>query len=154
SDYRGAGYGYGYAMAKIDLCGAAEAFVTFGATRALAFGEDGRQETPLDGRTLNNVSYDQVTAFLIDQAQLDQEWAAMSSNARALVSGYAAGYSRYVAETDTDRALRPEACRNASWVRPISEADVLRRIRGWAMFLSSGQFYPELHEAAPPTGRT
>src|SRR3569623_747909 len=55
SDFRGLGYGYGYAMGRIDVCGMADAFATFSGTRSEVYGPEGTDLMRLLGRVpINN----------------------------------------------------------------------------------------------------
>jgi acyl-homoserine-lactone acylase len=146
-DFRGAGYGYGYAAAKIDLCSLATTFVDAGGRRAEDFGAEQMSSSPLSGRPVPNVSADLVNHLLIDKAMLADQRAGLTPDARALVEGYAQGFNRYLA--DTPVAARPKACRDAAWVRPIRSDDVLRRVA--SAVLMTGLFDTEMMNAEPPS---
>src|SRR6185369_6718348 len=106
-DFYGAGYGYGYAAAKIDLCSLATTFVDVDGRRAESFGADQTTSSPLSSRPVANVTADLVNHLLIDDAMLADQRAGLTPEARALVEGYAEGFNRYLA--DTPAAARPEA---------------------------------------------
>ena len=65
SDYRGLGYGEGYAMAQNDLCGLAATFITYSGERAQRFGADGSDLNYLLGRApINNAARDRKSTRL------------------------------------------------------------------------------------------
>src|SRR5665213_2282541 len=61
SNFHDLGYGYGYAMARNDVCGMADAFATFSGDRAALYGPDKSDLNRLIGRRpINNVASDFV----------------------------------------------------------------------------------------------
>lgn len=147
SDYRGLGYGEGYAMAENDLCGLAATFITYSGERAQRFGEDKTDLNYLLGRQpINNVASDFATRLMISPEVVERARKDSSPQIRALLEGYAQGFNSYLkAHTE-----RPQACRDADAVRPITADDLLRRAAGGSMFLSSGLLLQQLYDAAPP----
>jgi acyl-homoserine-lactone acylase len=149
SDFRGLGYGYGYAMGRIDVCGMADMFATFSGDRARLYGEDKSDLNRVVGRRpINNAANDFVRRLLVDDAHLAAARQALSPQMRGLAEGYAAGFNRYVA--DTPKADLPAACRDLGVVQPVTGDAVLRRAAGMASLLSSGLLLQELYDAAPP----
>ena len=148
SDYRGLGYGEGYAMAENDLCGLAATFITYSGERAQRFGADKTDLNYLLGRQpINNAASDFALRLMISPAVIEQARADMSPQIRTLIEGYAQGFNAYL-KTHTER---PQACRDADAVRPITADDLLRRAAGGSMFLSSGLVLQQLFDAAPPS---
>ena len=142
SDYRGLGYGYGYAMAQNDVCGMASMFATYSGERALRFGEDQTDLNYLLGRRpINNAASDFAMRLMIDAKTVARADRDLPPQLHALLSGYAAGFNRYLA------ANEPQ-CRGV--VRPITVDDIQRRIAGMTMLLSSGLLLQQLYDAAPP----
>jgi acyl-homoserine-lactone acylase len=151
SDFRRLGYGYGYAMARNDVCGMADMFATFSGERALRFGADKADLVRMLGRRpINNVASDFARRLVADDALVAAAKAALTPQLRGLVAGYADGFDHYVATTPAEQL--PAGCRQAGMVHPITEDDVLRRLTGMATLLSSGLLLQELYDAAPPTG--
>lgn len=145
------GFGYGYAMARNDVCGMADMFLTLSGRRAQVLGENQSDLIRLLGRApIGNAVNDLTRRFLNDEAHMRAARAALSSNLRQLVRGYAAGYNRYLRVTPSN-AL-PAACRSTGAVRPITDDDVLRRVAGMATLLGSGLVLEQIYAAAPPTG--
>ena len=153
SDFRGLGYGYGYAMARNDVCGMADMFATFSGDRALRLGADKTDLVRMLGRRpINNVASDFARRLVVDDSHVAAAKAALSPKLRQLVSGYAAGFDYYVATTP--QAQLPVQCRAPGLVHPVTDDDVLRRFTGFATLLSSGLLLQELYDAAPPTAAT
>jgi acyl-homoserine-lactone acylase len=145
-DYRGLGYGDGYAMAANDICGLAATFATYSGERALRLGESGNDFNYLLGRRpINNATSDFSMRLMIDGHVTERADRDGSSAVRSVLAGYAQGFNHYLA---THPNL-PAACRDTS-VRPITVEDVQRRIAGLAMLLSSGLVLQQLYDAAPP----
>ncbi|MBS0420056.1 MAG: penicillin acylase family protein [Proteobacteria bacterium] len=145
SDYRGLGYGYGYAMAQNDLCGMASMFATYSGERAVLYGEDQADINYLLGRRpINNAASDFAMRLMIDAKTLARADRDLPPQMRELLSGYAAGFNRYLAAHEPESG----ACRAAA--RPITVDDIQRRIAGLSMLLSSGLVLQQLYDAAPP----
>jgi acyl-homoserine-lactone acylase len=68
-----------------------------------------------------------------------------------MVSGFAAGYNAYLAETGPDR-LPDNRVRGQEWVRPISARDVYNQALHWNLFRSSGAMIPALISSPPGGG--
>ena len=151
SNYRGLGYGEGYAMAENDLCGLAATFITYSGERALRFGENKSDLNYLFGRTpINNAASDFALRLMINPEVVERARKHQSPQLEALLQGYAQGFNAYLkAHTD-----RPQACQDPESVRPITVDDLLRRTAGGAMFLSSGLVLQQLYDAAPPTNQS
>ncbi len=128
-DFTGLGYGYGYAVAKDNLCVLADNFLTVAAERSRHYGPDGPANTTL-GSPANNLNSD-LHFRRINDSGVVERLAALPAprgprpEVRDIVTGYAEGYNRYLAETGRDRVTDP-ACRGAAWVRPITPTDVYR----------------------------
>lgn len=142
-DLEAAGYGAGYAYAAAgNACLLADALVTVRGERSLVFGPEA-QVNLVAGRVSNLVSDSFFRAYL-DDARLT----IADPDADALIRGYAAGYNRFLAETDP-QAL-PEACRGAAWVTPATPADLRRLLGERAIQAGGGRFVEAIATAAPP----
>jgi acyl-homoserine-lactone acylase len=74
----------------------------------------------------------------------------LSPDARAMVTGFAAGYDHWLARSGGAAAL-PQPCRDAPWVQPIEPADVLAVVLSTASLASSRFLEPQVARAAPAT---
>ena len=145
--FKGAGYGYGYAFAQQNVCLYAEELVTLRGERAQYFGATGGYLGQL-GTISGNVDSDFFYKLLLTKAQADRLRANSSQAAQDIVVGFAAGYNRYLA--DTGVANLPAECRNAEWVKPMSEDEAFLRLTQAAMAGSSMAFINSIGNAGPP----
>ncbi|MCY1279327.1 Acyl-homoserine lactone acylase PvdQ [compost metagenome] len=143
ADEHGLGYGIGYAYARDNLCLLADEVLTVRGERARFLGREGQSSSGLDNvrsdfffRWLN--SDEAVAGFLESQPPA----------IRQLLSGYVAGFNRYLGEIDTTK--RPVACRDAAWLRPLQEEDMARLVRRLLVEGGIGQFTEAMLAAAPP----
>jgi acyl-homoserine-lactone acylase len=146
-NFKGAGYGYGYAFAQQNVCLYAEELVTLRGERAQYFGAAGGYLGQL-GTISGNVDSDFFYKLLLTKAQADRVRANSSPAAQDIVVGFAAGYNRYLA--DTGVANLPAECRNAEWVKPMSEEEAFLRLTQAAMAGSSMAFINSIGNAGPP----
>lgn len=143
NDYDGMGFGLGYAMAEDNVCEIAERYVTVSGERAKFFGR---------GEEDANLNSDLYHKRLIASGEMDKllngpagAVDTPSADARALARGYAAGYSKYLAETGIDKITDPR-CAGQAWVRPITEEDYWRhQMAGQVVYQLAG-----VATAAPP----
>ncbi len=116
-DWAGLGYGYGYAYAQDNFCVTMrEVIFAAGQSAELLGEEEGSVDSDFMARYLFGSKEEFAEAFF---AQLPEF-------AKGLARGAAAGMNRYLAETGVENLPGGEqGCRNASWVRPIDEFDLL-----------------------------
>lgn len=142
----GVGYGVAYAYAQDNFCMLAEEFATVAGTRSLHFGPEGTS-------TLGFGEQDNLTSDLFYRSQIDLPalragWSQQHSTTRALVDGYIAGYNRFL--RDAGSGALPQACRDASWVRPIDRDDMIRLNQKQMLLASSLALAPGIASASPP----
>jgi acyl-homoserine-lactone acylase len=149
TSYRGLGLGAGYAYAEDNLCVLADSVVTLSGERSRWFGPDATNslgQSNLDSDFVHR----QVNQSRVIEALLAKPVPlGPSRDARELMRGYAAGYNRYLAERSVADLPDP-TCRGASWVRPITELDLWRRMYDLTNSGGSGQFAHEIATAQPP----
>ena len=147
SDFGGLGYGSGYAFAQDNLCLLADQFVTLSGERSKYFGAEGT--TTVAFAPVPNLESDVFFKSQMDMAALRAAAQSLSPEYGALVRGYIAGYNRYLRDTPPDR--RPDACRNAAWVRPATMDDFLRLNEEKMIQVGAGGWLRQITSAAPPT---
>ncbi len=147
NNFKGAGFGYGYAFAQQNICLYAEELVTLRGERAQYFGATGGYLGQL-GTTTGNVDSDFFYKLLLTKAQADRMRSNSSQAAQDIVLGFATGYNRYLA--DTGVANLPAECRNAEWVKPMTEDEAFLRLTQAAMAGSSMAFINAIGNAVPP----
>ena len=146
-NFKGAGFGYGYAFAQQNFCLYAQELVTLRGERAQYFGATGGYLGQL-GTTSGNVDSDFFYKLLLNSAQADRLKSNSSQSAKDIVTGFAAGYNRYL--TDTGVANLPADCRNAEWVKPMTENEAYLRLSQAAMAGSSMAFINSIGNATAP----
>ena len=131
------GFGEGYAFAQDHLCSLADQVVAAHGERAKYFGageRDAYLHSDIASKALRVAELAADDAKRIPAGALDQ------------IAGYAAGYNAYLTEVGVDRV--PGWCRGAPWVRTITAADVLARVRLTSLTLMQARAM--LATAVPP----
>lgn len=151
ADYRGLGFGAGYAFAEDNLCLFADTVVTLSAQRSRWFGAEASTTYGVDN--LDSDFHQQAVnqSGVVERLLAAPAPLGPSRQARDLARGYAAGYNRYLADT-TVEGLPDAACRGAKWVRPITELDVWRRAHQVAASADDG-LQNMIAGAQPPGAR-
>ncbi|MGH6695196.1 penicillin acylase family protein [Sphingopyxis sp.] len=146
-DWRGAGYGVGYAYAQDNLCMIAEEFATVAGERSLHFGPEAK--AVLGFAPVDNLSSDFFFRSVIDLPRLRAGAKAQGREVALTTDGYVAGYNRWLREIGPEGV--PEACRGKAWVRPITTDDLLR-LNEKNMILGTLALASGIANAAPPGG--
>jgi acyl-homoserine-lactone acylase len=110
-DYKGLGYGLGYAFASDNICSLAAEIVVASGTSALNFEPSSR-----------NIGSDVFYTWYNNEARRMELLEAQEPQVRDAVEGYAAGYSRYLRDTGVDN-IDP-TCAGQPWVREITAMDL------------------------------
>src|SRR3954452_9984283 len=155
-NYPGLGYGYGYAIAQDNICVLAETYVTVDAERARWFGAEGTYEQRGNGVTVRNLDSDFFFQQIIDSGIIDRLLAksppdGLQPAAKQVVTGYVAGYNKYLADVGGANGVRDPNCRGKPWVRPITEKEAYRRFYQLTELASGDVAIPGIAKAAPPT---
>lgn len=138
-DWGSLGYGVGNAFAQLNFCTFMRDIVRANGQSAEFLGEDG------------DLAYDFVMKLYNPDDAIERVSAALSDRGRALFEGYAAGVSRYLADTGVDSlAEGEEGCRGEPWVRAITLGDVLKSAHKSLLRASADPFHNELVAATPP----
>jgi acyl-homoserine-lactone acylase len=141
--YGGIGYGYGYAFAQDNLCVLAERVVTLRGEQSRYFGatEDNlASDTYYHGIGQSGL----VRRLLARPAPLGP-----TAHLRQMVAGYVAGYNRYLRDTGVAHLPDP-TCRGASWVSPITAADIWNDVLDVDRTDGTASFIGDIGQAAPP----
>ena len=141
SNWGGLGYGYGYAFARDNVCTLARDVVESTGQLSRFFGPGG-----------GNLQSDFVWALFNSDAEAEANFAKLDGDMQELLRGYAAGYNRYL--RDTGASALAEPCRDAPWVRPITEIDMLKVLTKLTLRAGVGNFIDPLFGAAPPAATT
>lgn len=141
-DRRSLGYGIGYAYAQDNACLLRDEILTVRGERSAFLGGEGVSSTQL-----NNVHSDFYFRWLNDDDAVERYWRAQPEAIQQLLSGYAAGFNRYVRETPSGAA---PSCRNEAWFRTIEEKDLVRLLRRLLVEGGVGQFAAAVATTTPP----
>ena len=141
-DWGSLGYGAGYAYAQENYCVLMKEIVRSNGESLRWLGED-------EGSLADDLVY----RFFASDDYIENEFlAAADVTLQALNRGYAAGYNKYLEETGVENlAEGPEGCRDAEWVRPITEVDLGKRYRKLILTAGIGQLAPLILDADAPT---
>ena len=139
TDWGSLGYGYGYAFAQDNVCVLAREALAAQGRQARHFGAG-------PGNAM--LASDWVYRMVNSDARVDASWARLDSETRELLSGYAAGYNRYL--RDTAPAALPASCRGQAWVQPLTGKDAMKVLRKLQVRAGTGNFVNALVAAAPP----
>ncbi len=149
--FGGLGYGQAYAFAEDNLCLMMEDFITIRGERARYFGADGSYRIEANDSVADNVSSDFFWKFMADDAVVARTRNRTEPQFRELVSGWVAGFNRYIAELKAGKhSGRHAACASGAWLQPISDADMYRRFVRLSILASSSVFVKEIANAQPP----
>ena len=139
------GFGVGYAFARDNICILADQIIKFNSQRAMYFGPDQVPGSGDSGNILNDFGY--LALGIRDNAE--QGFEQISERAQALITGYAAGYNKYLADTGVDN-IAPE-CAGQPWVQPITPIDMMTYAQGVALLPGAANFTGPLFLAVPPS---
>lgn len=134
-------FGMGYAQAQDNICLLADAFVRARSERSRYFGVG-----PGNIHLINDFTYKAQHI----QSEAAAEYAAMSEESRALIRGFAAGYNKFV--RDTNPADFPAECRNQPWVFQIDIEDLVAHMRIVAQYASGALWTTGAMFVAVPPG--
>ena len=139
-DYKGLGYGVGYAFAEDNICSLAREIVVASGQSMLYLGDEG------------DVASDVFYTWYNSPERRAEFLAAQDPEVIDAVTGYAAGYSRYLRDKGAAN-LNPD-CAGAEWVREITIDDLLT-VYGKANLRGGlSNFVGTIIAAAPPAQNT
>jgi acyl-homoserine-lactone acylase len=137
-------YGVAYAYSQDNVCLLADEFATVSGERSKHFGAAATRQTS----DIPNLQTDFFYRIINDDDAVKAAWNAHSAPMKAMIDGYVAGYNDYLEKTGMNNL--PAACKNGSWVRKVSQLDMVKLLRRYAAEASSGQFIAAMVGATPP----
>jgi len=138
NDFASLGFGEGYVAAQDHVCNIADAIVVARGERAKYHGAGEK-----DKHLLSDIA---IRALEIP-TRAKQEFAAQAKEDQEWITGYTAGYNRYIREVGGDNIS--SWCNGAEWVREISPEDLFARFQVLAQ--TGPRMAGMIAEAAPPT---
>ncbi|GAA3836366.1 acylase [Streptomyces phyllanthi] len=151
-DYADLGFGEGWAQAADEVCTLADGFVTLRGERSRHFGADAAADGSLSAARTNLTSDLYFRGVretrTVEKLLAEPAPRGPSRKVRDMMRGWAAGYNAWLKQ---NRITDP-ACKDASWVRPVSELDVATRGYAIAVIAGEGRFAETISAAQPPAG--
>lgn len=155
SDYGSLGFGSGYAAAGTSTCTLADVLLTGRAQRSRFLGPEGKYD---DGVAMNGTNL-QADALVTDlrnrkvvEGLLADPKAGPGAEARAMVTGYAAGVNKYLQNSGGAAAITDPACKGAAYIKPdITALDVWYGVYLANILASTGNFLKQIVGATPPS---
>ena len=138
NDFASLGFGEGYVAAQDHVCNIADAIVVARGERAKYHGAGEK-----DKHLLSDIA---IRALEIP-TRAKQEFAAQAKEDQEWITGYTAGYNRYIREVGRDNIS--SWCKGAEWVREITPEDLFARFQVLAQ--TGPRMAGMIAEAAPPT---
>jgi acyl-homoserine-lactone acylase len=150
------GYGYGYSIARDNVCVLADTYATVRAERSRHFGPEKGYVFRGNGQSVNNLNSDFFFQRIIDKGIVEELIAQPPPHGprpevREIVRGYVAGYNAYLRDAGGADGIDDPACRGGAWVQPIEEIDAYRRFYQLALLASQGVAIDGIGSAQPPT---
>ncbi len=151
-DWGSLGYGYGYAIAQQNFCALMSDYASVKGESARYFGDD--TDSPVNS-TFPPVNYgdpnlDLVMKLVNSDERVNRMIDELPDYIVENLSGYAAGFNRYLRETGVDNLAEGEAgCRGGEWVREIDLMDTVRLLHKTVLFASTVQLADFAVAASP-----
>ncbi|HUO72620.1 MAG TPA: penicillin acylase family protein [Solirubrobacteraceae bacterium] len=150
-DFRGLGYGDGYAFARDNLCTLADQFVTVEGQRSRYFGPDAMNLNFSAGAADSNLNSDLFWKYIqashiVDRSVSQGPPVGPFPQVRQMYEGWTAGYNAFL----RSGKLHDPRCKGKSWVHPITTMDLYLRGEQIVIEGSAAQFITDLVDAAPP----
>jgi acyl-homoserine-lactone acylase len=143
----GLGYGSGYTAAEDNGCVIAETIVTVRGERSRWFGKDAKVNVGFSD--IANLESDFYHRTIGELPRLEAGFRATSADNRALLTGFTAGYNRFLKD-HPDRFAA--SCRGAPWLRAMDHDDLLLLVNSAVTQASSAPLAGFISAAQPPAG--
>lgn len=139
-NYGSLGFGQGYAFAQDHVCTLADQILKVRSERARFLGQGPGNEY---------VGSDLAYLAMDVMGRAEAAFPTLSQEMQDMVTGYAAGYNKYL--EDTPPEARPAECANAAWVRPITPVDLLAYNTDLTLIAGINALALTIPSATPPT---
>ncbi|HTU15468.1 MAG TPA: penicillin acylase family protein [Solirubrobacterales bacterium] len=153
-NYKGLGFGYGYALAKENICSMADIYTTQRGERSKYFGPDGDWQLTGNGYTFTNLQADFAHKRIIAEKKIPELLKLKAPQGpkpqvRDVVAGYVKGYNSWLKQTGVNK-IQDETCKGKPWVKPITALEVYLRFYELGTLASAGAVVDGTTEASPP----
>jgi acyl-homoserine-lactone acylase len=152
-DWRGLGYGYGWSLAKENICSMAEIYTTNRGERSKYWGPGGKWQLTGNGIEYTNLEADFAHKRVIATRTIEKLLKRKPPNGpkpqvKKVVDGYVKGYNAWLKKNH--RRIQDPTCSGAPWVSKISKMDVYRRFFELGTMAGLGAAVDGIANAAPP----
>lgn len=153
-NWQGLGFGYGYALAKENICSMADIYTTIRGERSKYFGPDEDWQLTGNGYTFKNLQADFAHKRVIAEKTIPELLKLKAPKGpkpqvKQVVTGYVKGYNRWLKQTGVNK-IQDTTCKGKPWVKPITELDVYLRFYELGTLASAGAAVDGTTEASPP----
>ncbi len=153
-DFGSLGFGSGYAAAGTSICTLADTVLTGRGERSRYLGADGLYNDQVS-MTGTNLQVDTLVGDLHNRRVVENLLASKAgpgTEARAMVSGYAAGVNAWLRKIGGSSKITDPSCRGAAYIQPNATAnDIWYGVYLANLIASTGHFLPQITEATPPS---
>ena len=147
------GFGAGYAAASTSICTLADTVLTSRGQRSRFLGATAKYDDQVS-MAGTNLQSDTLVTDLHDRRVVEKLLASKAGpggDARAMVTGYAAGVNAWLRRTGGAAKISDPECRGAAWIKPDATAlDIWYGVYLANLIASTGHFLPQITEATPP----
>lgn len=152
--WRGLGYGYGFALARENICSMADIYTTVRGERSKYFGPDGTWMLTGNGIEFTNLESDFSHKRVIAENTIQKVLRMKPPNGplpqvRQVIDGYVKGYNAWLNRTGVNR-IQDETCKGKPWVKRITRLDAYLRFYELATMAGSGAAVDGIANAEPP----
>jgi acyl-homoserine-lactone acylase len=152
-DWRGLGYGYGFSLAKENICSMAEIYTTNRGERSKFWGPDGEWQLTGNGIEYTNLEADfahkrVIATKTIEKLMKQKPPRGPRPQVKKVVDGYVKGYNAWLKKNI--KRIQDPTCSGAPWVSRISKMDVYRRFFELGTMAGLGAAVDGIANASPP----
>lgn len=152
-NWRGLGYGYGWALAKENICSMADIYTTVRGERSKYFGPDGKWMLTGNGIEFTNLESDFSHKRVIAEKTIPKLLKKKAPHGplpqvEKVIDGYVKGYNAWLKRNR--KKIQDTTCKGKPWVKRITKLDAYLRFYDLATMAGSGAAVDGLANAAPP----
>lgn len=153
--WRGLGYGYGWALAKENICSMADIYTSVRGERSKYFGPDGTYVMTGNGITFSNLDADFNHKRIVAEKTIPKILKLKPPNGprpqvKEAVDGYVKGYNAWLKKTGVNH-IQDATCKGKPWVKPITKLDAYLRFYDLGTMAGEGAAVDGIATAEPPS---
>jgi acyl-homoserine-lactone acylase len=151
--WRGLGYGYGWSLAKENICSMADIYTTVRGERSKYFGPEGSWMLTGNGIEFTNLESDFAHKRIIAEKTIPKVLKMKPPNGplpqvKEVIDGYVKGYNAWLAKNKSK--IQDTTCKGKPWVKQITALDAYLRFHELGTMAGSGAAVDGLANAQPP----